>query len=133
MVALLMLDDVGERSGSIFRKGGGMESNTKVTVSVRMENGRLWFEPWDAHVQRGQGVEWRLEGVASFVVDFGDKSPLAEGPRQGGDKGATATVRLSAGPGTYKYAAAGWDGRNLDVVDPDLIVDPSPPIRPYQG
>ena len=77
-------------------------------------------------VRPGDTITWKLQHKMPFFITIKSLiSPLdiTTVIRQKGED-IEATVLRHAVPGIYKYAVGAWDGKELLVLDPEIIVRP---------
>jgi plastocyanin len=101
--------------------------NHNVTISVGRK--KLTYDKYCVEVDQGDTITWKLDKkeatpFAIMVKTF--ISPLLWGSAvsESGKKTLIGTVRADAEPGRYHYGGCVWDGKNLVVDDPDIIVKP---------
>jgi hypothetical protein len=84
----------------------------------------LGITPDTLVVRRGDTIRFTMDIPGRWEVDLGADGPCWP-PVIGGGTGDTAEtiVRLTALPGSYKYAAAAKVGNWLVRVDPEIIVE----------
>jgi hypothetical protein len=107
-------------------------------IKVKYENGKLYFWPDPAHVQRGELVSWSFEAAApasplQWVVYFDHSSPfpgqaqfVADTTPVDGQHAGTTSVAPAEERGDYKYGARVVDAAERVTLaddDPRLIVD----------
>ncbi len=117
----------------LFSLPGGRPATPPTTHTVNINydasSGKLSVSPDTLMVRRGDRVEWTsAAGVWKVVVPSADM-PLgaaAHGKGIGAHKGraAGASVAANAKYGTYKYIVALYDGSEVQILDPDVIVGP---------
>ena len=82
--------------------------------------------PESVTVGPGQAIQWSSELPFALAVEgnarlFGQELPPAA-LRGRENAPVRATVGAAAEAGRYKYSVAVWDGENVWVVDPEIIV-----------
>ena len=101
--------------------------NHNIKISVVRK--RLKYDRPSVDVERGDTITWRLDVteaapfaimVKSFISPLAWSYAVAEK----GKKALVGTVRADAEPGFYHYGACVWDGKDLLVDDPEIIVKP---------
>ncbi len=104
---------------------------TTVSVSIDYDasSGTLSVSPDPVMVHRGDKVEWGSDaGPWTIVVPSNDMpfGASAHGKGIGAQKGKHmgATVAANAKYGTYKYIVALYDGSEVRILDPDVIIGP---------
>ncbi len=100
-----------------------------VTIQIRLTGAGLQVTPASARVSRGDEIVWTSD--LPFAVDvarnaelFGRQLPAAA-LRGRANAAARASTGRSAPAGSYKYAVAVWDGTNVWVLDPEIIISPN--------
>ncbi|MDP2479520.1 MAG: hypothetical protein Q8W51_14130 [Candidatus Palauibacterales bacterium] len=113
--------------------GGPPEPAPPGTVQVSIDydsaTGTLSVSPDPVTVHRRDRVEWgSAAGPWRVVMPSADMplGPVAHGKGVGAQKGrhAGASVAANAKFGTYKYIVALYDGSEVQILDPDVIVGP---------
>lgn len=95
---------------------------------VRIKVGRTFDYGTNAciRVKRNDKIEWELKH--SFAWGIVVKAPITpldwSFKRVGKGQKIRATVRRTAGPGCYPYAVIVFNGKELLIDDPDIIVRP---------
>lgn len=109
----------------------------QATIRITLNPAGVQVSPARVAVAQGTPLEWTSD--LPFAVDLERKAELfgsnlppqaLRGRAAGGGAAAGAARRVmtrvgeSAPPGTYKYSVAVWDGENVWVVDPEIVVRP---------
>lgn len=106
------------------------------TVTIRLTGAGVTVSPSTVTLHPGDELEWQSDYHFAVAVDrnsalFGQELPpqalRARASSQGGGPArATVAARMGANApeGTYKYAVAVWDGENVWVVDPEIVITP---------
>ena len=74
----------------------------------------------NCQLNRGDTIRWNYN--APFAVDFGLATPFAQSRFNGNGHVITPAARPDAASGTYKYAVAVYDGTDVLIVDPQVII-----------
>lgn len=98
------------------------------TIQIRLTPEGLQVTPEQVVVRPGEEIVWSSEH--QFAVDFqrgqalfGRELPAAA--RRGmANRPLRARAAENAPAGSYKYSVAVWDGENLWVVDPEILIRP---------
>jgi plastocyanin len=99
-------------------------------ITIELQGKKVKTTPDSLHVSSGDVVTWDCDGL-KWAVSFGGRQPVKgpfedEDPERRHNGKTNGTVR--ANPGTqavrYKYAVAVYDGDDVYVADPEVIVDP---------
>ncbi|MFQ5689508.1 MAG: hypothetical protein ACE5HQ_04460 [Gemmatimonadota bacterium] len=106
-----------------------------VVITIGIDaNGDVTASPDRVTVQRDQAVEWAadtLSAVKDFTVRFQSATPFGNAAARAGirgrrkAKGRGRVTRRARVGWTYKYTIGVWDGQNVRVVDPEIIIGPS--------
>lgn len=98
------------------------------TVTIRLTGAGVQVAPDRITVQRGQSINWNSSMPFAIAVERNNALFGRTLPPQALRGRANAPVRAQVGgqaaQGTYKYAVAVWDGENVWVVDPEIVVPP---------
>ncbi len=106
------------------------------TVTIRLTGAGIVVTPRVAILHPGDELEWESDYDFAVAVErnttlFGRELPpqaLRARARSQGAGAARAAVRARTGAnapeGTYKYAVAVWDGENVWVLDPEIVITP---------
>jgi hypothetical protein len=102
-------------------------ANHNVKISIVRK--KLKYDKYCVEAERGDTITWKLDVDEAMPFSIMIKtfiSPLAWGSAvsESGKKTLVGCVRDDAEPGYYHYGACVWDGKNLLVDDPDIIVKP---------
>jgi hypothetical protein len=107
-----------------------------VTVTISVTGDGIVIDPEVATLNRGDEVQWTSDLDFAVAVErnadlFGRRLPpqaLRGRARSQGQGPAMASVRARAGAnapvGAYKYSVAVWDGEDVWVVDPEIVIVP---------
>lgn len=95
-------------------------------VRIALTPAGVQVTPSSITVEPGEAVQWSSDMPFAVAVErnaelFGQELPPAA-LRGRANAPARATVGADAEAGSYKYAVAVWDGENVWVVDPEIIV-----------
>ena len=106
------------------------------TVQIRLTPQGIQVTPQQVAVRRGQEVVWTSDEPFAVAVErnaelFGRELPpqaLRARPAAADPAPASAVVRARTGAeapeGSYKYSVAVWDGEDVWVVDPEILIRP---------
>lgn len=100
-----------------------------VTINYDARSGTLSVSPDPVTVRRGDRVEWQsAAGAWRVVVPSADLpfGPGAHGKGIGAQKGKAVGLSVAANAKykTYKYIVALYDGSEVQILDPDVVVGP---------
>lgn len=108
----------------------GEEVRATVAISYDPRSKQISVTPDPVSVERGQRVDWSPgSSIVAWAVDIASsKEPFGASVRANGVRGgkgvsAGARVRANATPDTYKYTVAVWDGQEIRILDPDIVVN----------
>jgi hypothetical protein len=110
------------------KKGGNMpkptdEAGSDVQVTIVLEDAIVKCTPACAYLRRGQTIEWICQGNFPFAIHMGYDTPFEKEHYQAPPR---QSIRLSIAPshryGRYKYTVAVFDGENVWIEDPELII-----------
>jgi plastocyanin len=98
-------------------------------VKISVERKKLKYDKYCVEVEKGDTITWKLdkkEATPFAIMVKAFISPLVWGSAvsESGKKTLVGIVRDDAEPGFYHYGACVWDGAQLIVDDPDIIVKP---------
>jgi len=96
-------------------------------IGVRIEKKKFLFGAKECLcVQRGDTIKWTLRRKLPFsVVVKALVSPLNWSCKAvAGGQEIIATVKRDAAPGLYTYAFSAFDGEDLLIEDPEIIIRP---------
>jgi plastocyanin len=98
-------------------------------VKLSIERKKLKYDKYCVEVERGDTITWKMdagEAIPFVIMVKACISPLvwSFAVSEKDKKALVGTVRSDAEPGHYRYGACAWDGKNLIVDDPDIIVKP---------
>ena len=97
-------------------------------VTISLTPAGVTVTPDRVVVRRGETVQWTSEYPFAIAVErnaalFGEALP-PQALRGRANAPVRAAVGANAPDGTYKYSVAVWDGENVWVVDPEVVVGP---------
>jgi plastocyanin len=105
-------------------------------VKISVERKRLKYDRLCVEVEKGDTITWKVdvkskkekekEAMPFAIIVKSFISPLVWGAAvsESGKKTLVGTVRDDAEPGFYHYGTCLWDGKDLLVDDPEIIVRP---------
>jgi len=98
------------------------------TIKVGMHNGQLGCNPDALHVREHDMVTWTTDRetdpvLEQWAVVFGPESPFSEKVVTSGTPTTKVTAHRRCDPHRHKYVVLAFDGEEIKVGDPDLIVD----------
>lgn len=109
---------------------GEEAASATVIITYNAKSKRISVSPDPVPVKRGQRVDWSPgSSIVAWAVDIpSPKEPFGASVRANGVRGgkgvaAGARVRANATPGTYKYTVAIWDGTEVRILDPEIVVN----------
>lgn len=99
------------------------------TITISLTSGGIQVSPNTASVRRGETIQWQSELPFAIAVErnsalFGRTLP-PQALRGRANTPVRAAVGESAPTGSYKYSVAVWDGTNVWVVDPEILILPN--------
>jgi plastocyanin len=106
------------------------------TVTIRLTGTGVVVTPQRVTLHPGDELEWESEHSFAVAVErnralFGRELPpgalRARAQSQGkGPSRAAVRARMggNAPEGTYKYSVGVWDGENVWVLDPEIVITP---------
>ncbi len=99
-----------------------------VTIQITVSGNNVQVSNPRVTVARGEPITW--SGNAPFAIVVERQAALFPGvPAQAltglANRPAQARVGGSAAPGRYKYSVVVWNGSELRVLDPEIIVRPN--------
>lgn len=98
------------------------------TVQIRLTPAGIQVTPQQVVVRRGQEIVWTSTQPFAVAVERNAELFGRELPPQALRGQANAAARARAGAeapeGSYKYSVAVWDGENVWVVDPEILIRP---------
>jgi hypothetical protein len=99
----------------------GCKSTVEVTVALKDDI--VQCTPDCAYVCRGQTIEWKCERDFPFAIHLGYDSPFERvhhhAPKQ---QRIRLDIAKNTPRGRYKYVVAVFDGSNVWIEDPQMIV-----------
>ena len=107
----------------------GDAAPASVTIRIHLANDAIYVTPPSVTIRPGDQIIW--ESPLTFAVDVARGAALFGRvmPPQALRGQANAPIRITtaanAPSGSYKYAVAVWDGTNVWVVDPEIIISPN--------
>lgn len=101
-------------------------------VTIRITDAGVVVSPQVVTVRAGEEVEWQSDYSFAIAVErnaalFGQPlPPQALRARAQGQNRAALRVRTgaNAAEGAYKYSVGVWDGENVWVLDPEIVITP---------
>jgi hypothetical protein len=98
------------------------------TVSISLSGNSIQVSPSRVEVTRGQRVTWT--GSVPFAIVVNEQGTVFPGvPAQAmrglANRPLNARVGGNAPNRTYKYSVVVWDGSELRVRDPEIVVKPN--------
>jgi plastocyanin len=100
-------------------------------VTINLTEAGVVVTPAVITVAPGEEVEWRSDHAFAIAVErnatlFGrELPPQALRARAGrGQASVRARTGQNAPAGAYKYSVGVWDGENVWVVDPEVVIRP---------
>lgn len=97
-------------------------------VTISLTPAGVQVSPDRVVATRGETIQWTSDLPFAIAVERNAALFGQTLPPQSLRGRANAPVRASVGPGapdgTYKYSVAVWDGENVWVVDPEVVVGP---------
>jgi hypothetical protein len=97
--------------------------DTNVTVTVALKDGIVQCTPDCVYARRGQTIEWKCQENFPFAIHLGYDSPFERVHHQAPQK---QPIRLNIPSdiprGRYKYVIAVFDGSNVWIEDPYMII-----------
>ncbi len=97
-------------------------SNHKIQVG--MYNGQLGCNPDALHVKEKDKVTWATDtDLEQWAVVFGPEAPFSEQVVTSKTPTTTVTAHRRCDSHRHKYVVLAFDGGEVKVGDPDLIVD----------
>jgi hypothetical protein len=94
-----------------------------VVVTIALKDGVVQCTPDCIYAYRGQAIEWKCEKDFPFAVHLGYDSPFNRVHHQALRQ---QPIRLDIGKdtprGKYKYVVAVFDGNNVWIEDPHIII-----------
>jgi len=99
--------------------------NKRHVVSLAVRNGEFDYGGKECvMVEPGDTVIWKSDARGHLAIQFGFETPFeSRGFKSKEGKPITATV-VSRSPGVYKYTAVIYDGEELWLDDPVIIIRP---------
>jgi plastocyanin len=110
----------------------GSPAAVPVSVSFNRQSGRISVSADPIRIAPGEEITWSPgDGVEALAIDIpSPKAPFGQGVRANGvrgrKEGPPARVRARAGDavkGSYKYTVAIYDGQQVYILDPDIIIN----------
>lgn len=101
----------------------------QAAVTISLTPAGVQVTPARIAVSRGEAIQWTSSLSFAIAVErntalFGQTLP-PQALRGRANAPVNATVGANAPDGTYKYSVAVWDGENVWVVDPEVVVGPN--------
>jgi hypothetical protein len=98
------------------------------TVQIRLTPTGIQVTPQLVIIRRGQELVWNSDQPFALAVERNAELFGRELPPQALRGRANAPVQARTGAeapeGSYKYSVAVWDGENVWVVDPEIVIRP---------
>ena len=92
----------------------------QVVIPISVSGNQVACNPDSVQLNRGDTIRWNYNGP--FAVDFGLATPFPQSRYNGNGQVVTPAVRPDAASGTYKYAVAVYDGSQVLIADPRVII-----------
>lgn len=103
-------------------------SQEAATVQIRLTPAGIQVTPQQIVVRRGQELVWTSSEPFAVAVERSAELFGRDLPPQALRGRANAVVRARTGAeapeGSYKYSVAVWDGEQVWVVDPEILIRP---------
>lgn len=124
VAALVLLGAPTAFTGSLHR---APPKTVQVTITYDADSGTLAVDPDPVTVHRGERLEWVSDAGTWKVVVPSEDMPFgqaAKGKGVGAARGkhAGADVAANAKYGTYKYIVSVFDGTEVHILDPEVVV-----------
>lgn len=109
----------------------GAAADDTVVISYNPNSRRITVSKDPVTIRAGEAIAWSAgSGVEAWAVDIpSSKAPFGQGVRDRGIRGrkggppGTARARADAPSGTYKYTVAIYDGQDVRILDPDIVIN----------
>ena len=98
----------------------------KHTVTVKVVGRKITYDKPQVRAERGDMIEWILEGIPFAVVVKARHTPLAWAFRAAAKNAKSLEVRVreDAVPGVYPYAFCICVRDTIVIDDPEIIIPP---------
>lgn len=99
------------------------ECKSTVPVTIALKDGIVQCAPDCVYAQRGQTIEWKCQGDFPFAIHLGYDSPFERVHHQASrEEPIRLNIASDTRRGRYKYVVAVFDGSNVWIEDPWMIV-----------
>jgi len=93
-------------------------------IEIGMYSGQLGCNPDALHVKEKDKVTWSAPTeLGQWAVVFGPEGPFSDQVVTAKAPTVTVTAQRRCDPHRHKYVVLAFDGKEIKVGDPDLIVD----------
>jgi plastocyanin len=101
-------------------------ADQEAAITIALTPAGVQVTPATVTVSPGETIQWTSEIPFAVAVErnaqlFGQELP-PQALRGRANAPLRAAVAENAEAGTYKYSVAVWDGENVWVVDPEIII-----------